>query len=204
MKLREWWKGWPWDVRLGYAAFCSFVVWAAIFVDAGPDLLMWLSVFLVVPLTGVVALVIAARLVAGPPRRARVLPLALASGCLVAAVATPPGAEVDLHLIVRVYLAGGPDHVNEWGQTLIAQQPAEGDSRVVDRDQVPAGIRKHLSSHPTVGPTIWSDLPRVRMERGGGFYHYGVVVYPSGTAPPPRWWQRALGWPPEVVVYHED
>src|SRR5262245_32471242 len=135
MTIREGWRAWPWDVRLGYAAVGCFVLWAALAVAAGPHLLVMLSAFLVVPLMTVVALAVAARLVAGPRRRGRVLPLALASGCAAAAVAASPGAAVDLHLIARVYLAGGPGTVNDWGQGLIREQRGAGESRVVGRDQ---------------------------------------------------------------------
>jgi hypothetical protein len=111
---------------------------------------------------------------------------------------------MDLHLISRVYLAGGPGKVNNWGQELIRNHlPDEDGSKAIEREQIPEGIRDHLHGYATVGGTIWSDLTRVRIEMGGGFYHYGVVIYPTGTAPPPNWWQRMIGWPPEVVVYHE-
>jgi hypothetical protein len=191
-------------VRLAYAAVGWFAVWAALSVAAGPDLLLMLSACLVVPLMAVVALVVAGRLIVGPSRRARVLPLVLASGCVAAAVAAPEGAAVDLHLIARVYLAGGPGAVNDWGQGLIRDQQGKSESRIVERDQLPASVRDHLSGFVIVGGTIWSELPRVRIEFGGGFYHYGVVVYPAGSGPPARWRQRAVGWPPEVVVYHEE
>jgi hypothetical protein len=191
-------------VRLGYAAVGCFALWAALSVAAGPNLLVMMSACLVVPLMAVVALVVAALLAIGPRRRARVLPLALASSCVVATLAAPGGTVVDLHLIARVYLAGGPGAVNDWGQGLILEQQGKSESRTVQRDQLPVGVRDHLSGSVSVGGTIWSDLPRVRVELGGGFYHYGVVVYPTGSGPPAEWWQRAMGWPPEVVIYHED
>jgi hypothetical protein len=204
MTLREWWKAWPWDVRLGYAAVGCFALWATLLVATGPDLFVMLSVFLVVPLMAIVALVVTAHLIIGPRRRTRVLPLVLSSGCVAAVLTAFPGALVDLHLIACVYLAGGPGAVNDWGQGLIREQQSGSDSRTVERDQLPAGVRNFLPGFVSVDGTIWSDLSRVRIEMGGGFYHYGVVVYPTGSGPPAGWWQGAVGWPPEVVFYHEE
>jgi hypothetical protein len=196
MTLREWWRAWPWDVRLGYAAVLGFSLWAALSVAAGPNLLAMLSVCLVVPLMGVVVLVVGASFVIGPRRWARVVPLALASGC-VAGVVAFPGATVDLHLIGRIYLAGGPGAVNDWGQQLIREQREKNERLIVEYDRLPTGIRQQLSGFILVDETL-------RIELGGGFYHYGVVVYPTGARPAGEWWQRALGWPHEVVVYHDE
>jgi hypothetical protein len=78
------------------------------------------------------------------------------------------------------------------------------ESRHVTMDEQPQRIRTFLPGYVTVGGTLWSTLPRVRIERGGGFYHFGVVVYPTGEGPSPTRWKRVFGWPPEVVVYHEE
>jgi hypothetical protein len=191
-------------VRLGYAAVGCFGLWATLSVAVGPDLPMMLFACLVVPLMAVVALVVGVRLIVGPRRRVRILPLALASASVATIIAAPEGAAVDLHLITRVYLAGGPGAINDWGQGLMSDQQGKIESRIVERDQLPAEVRDHLPGFVSVGGTIWSDLPRVRIELGGGFYHYGVVVYPTSSGPPVDWWQRVVGWPPEVVIYHEE
>ena len=148
-------------------------------------------------------LIVTFRLLSGPQRLARVLPVVLTFGCLAFDVAAPEAA-VDLHLITRVYQSGGPDAINRWGQGLIREQQGVSDSRRIEHDQLPPGIRAHLPGWASVGGTLWSDLPRVRIELGGGFYHYGVVVYPSGSVPTAEWWQWVLDWPAEVIIYHED
>jgi hypothetical protein len=132
--------------------------------------------------------------------------MALVSGCLAAFwVGLPAAVCVNLHLIGRVYLADGPEAISNWGQELIREREVTPDgSGSVDLDRLPPGIRTHLSGFVSAGGTLWSDLPRVRIELGGGFYHYGVVVYPRAAAPPPAWWQRVLGWPPEVVIHREE
>jgi hypothetical protein len=193
----------PWDAWLGYAAAGYFALRLAVSVAAGPNLLLMLSGCLVYPISAAVALIICIRLVSDPPRRRRVLPLALVSGCLVAAVGVPD-ADVDLHLVSRVYLAGGPVAVNKWGQELIREHRGKRDSVRIEPEQLPPAIRDSLPGWVSVGGTLWSDLPQVRVELGGGFYHYGIVIYPTDAAPPAEWWQRVLGWPPELVVYHEN
>lgn len=204
MLLRERWTSWPWDVRLAYAAVGLYAVCIALSVAVGPQLLLLLLTgCLVTTMMAVVFLIVAVRLIIGPQRLARVPPLVLTFGGLAFAVAAPDAA-VDLHLITRVYMSGGPDAINSWGQGLIREQQGVSKNRIIQHDQLPAGIREHLPGWASVGGTLWSDLPRVRIELGGGFYHYGVVVYPSGSVPKAEWWQRALDWPPEVVIYHED
>ena len=198
------WKPWPWDVLLAYAVVGLYALCTALAVAVGPQLLlMLLTGCLVTTTMAVVFLIVAVRLIIGPQRLARIPPLVLMFSCLAFVVAAPDAA-VDLHLVTRVYLAGGPDAINGWGQGLIREKRGVSDSRKVPHDQLPAGIRDHLPGYTSVGGTLWSDLPRVRIELGGGFYHYGVVVYPSGSVPTAEWWQRALDWPPEVVIYHED
>ena len=204
MSLRKRWMTLPWDARLGFAAPSCFALWLALVVAAGPNLILLMSGCLAYPLLAAVALIVAFRLAVGPHRRQRVLPLALVSGCLAATVASPPGMTTDLHLVARIYAAGGPGTVNAWGQGLIRDQQGEGQCRMIEPQELPPGIRNHLRGWISVGGTLWSELPRVRVEFGGGFYHYGVVVYPTGSVPPAEWWQQLLGWPPEVVVYHED
>src|SRR5436190_295212 len=81
-----------------------------------------------------------------------------------------------------------------WAQGLIREQQGNNESRV-GPDRLPAGIRDHLSWFVGVGGPP-GGLPRIRIELGGGHYHYGVVVYPTGSGPPAEWWQRAMGWPP--------
>jgi hypothetical protein len=133
-----------------------------------------------------------------------VLLLAAVSGCLVTAFAVRPDDVVDMHLISRIYMAGGPRKVNDWAQGLIREQAGKGEYRHLGTEEIPPGIRRNLPGWVSVGGTLWSDTTQVRIEMGGGFYHYGIVVYPTGTIRSPEWWQKADGWPPELVVYHEN
>lgn len=103
----------------------------------------------------------------------------------------------------RLYLAGGPEDINNWAQQLIREHDKTANESLVESARIPKGVRTFLPGSVTVGPTIWSDVVRLRIELGGGFHHYGVVVYPPEMAPPSEWWQRLLGWPPEVEIYHE-
>ncbi len=204
MLLRERWMAWPWDVRLAYAVVGFYALCIALSVAVGPQLLLLLLTgCLITTMMAVVFLIVAVRLIIGPQRLARVPPLVLTFGCLAFAIAAPDAA-VDLHLITRIYMSGGPDAINDWGQGLIREQQGVTKNRIVKYDQLPPGIRGYLPGYAIVGGTLWSDLPRVRIELGGGFYHYGVVVYPYGSVPTAKWWQRALNWTPEVVIYHED
>jgi hypothetical protein len=155
----------------------------------------------------VTLVVLAAGLIFRPDRRRRVvafLMVLMVSACLVMQWQSPLSA-VDLHLILRVYLAGGPDRINDWAQSLIRERtdkPA-ADS-IVDSANIPSGVRMYLPGYTTVGGTIWSDTVRLRIELGGGFHHYGLVVYPTRIYPPPERWKSILGWPAEVTIYDEE
>ena len=198
------WKTWPWDAVMAYSAVGLYALCTALSVAVGPQLLLMLFTgCLLLTTMAVLFLIVAVRLLIGPQRLARVPPLVLTFGCLAFAVAAPDAA-VNLHLITRVYLSGGPHAINGWGQGLIREQQGVSENRTIHHDQLPPRIRENLPGYASVGGTLWSDLPRVRIELGGGFYHYGVVVYPSGSVRTGEWWQRTLGWPPEVVIYHED
>jgi hypothetical protein len=157
-------------------------------------------------LLALVSLVLILGLMVEENGRRRVLPLLLTLGCGVTFVGGyATGISVELHLMGRIYLAGGPNKLSEWAQGEIrAHNRAPEGKHSGEPSDIPSGVRNFLPGHASVGGTIWSDLPRVRIELGGGFYHYGVVVYPKEAAPPPAWWQRLIGWPPEVVVYHGD
>jgi hypothetical protein len=204
MTLLERWKAVAWDIRLGCGAAVAFTFWFALGVLEGPNLILMASWCLTLPLLAAVALVIAIRLAVCPPRGRRALLLALVAGCLATAFVVRPDDMVDLHLVARIYMAGGPRTVNAWAQELIREQEGKGESRHLERDELPPNIRENLPGWTSVGGTLWSDTTQVRIELGGGFYHYGVVVYPTGTACSAEWWQNAVGWPPELVVYHEN
>jgi hypothetical protein len=202
-KLREWWHSIPGDARFGYAVAGFYFSWLIFCVVIGPDLLTLTSVIIVYPLVAIASLIILVRLVFVSGRRRRLMPLALLGCCLAAIWAAPHFTT--LHLTARVYLAGGPNSLNDWAQGLIRerQQGLRGDDPLRP-EEFPPGARRFLHGFATVVGTIWSDEVRLRIEYGGGFYHYGVVVYRSGSAPPTQWWQRVIGWPPEVAVYHEE
>jgi hypothetical protein len=195
-----------WDLCLGYATTLAFASLFVFYVFAGPSLAMMLSWCMVYLVLAVVALFLTYRLAVKSPRWHRVLLVALVSGCLATGFVASQDDIVDLHLITRIYLAGGPGAIDAWAQGLILEQEQEeiGGSRSVKPQEIPPSVRTSLPGSVSVGGTLWSDQTRVRIELGGGFYHYGVVVYRTGTGPSAEQWQRILGWPPEVVIYHED
>lgn len=202
MTLRERWTDLPRDARLGYAAAGCFGLWHSLLVAAGP--LLTASAWLVYPAVAGVGLFGVTRLIQGPRRMVRLFPVALLSAYLTTFVCFTGELTTDLHVIARVYLAGDPGAVSKWGQGLILEQQRMGKNLTVEGDQVPNGIRNYLSYRADVSGSLCSTLPRVRTELGGGFYHFGVLVWPSDLGPDVQWWQRALGWPPEVMVYHEE
>ena len=197
MTLRERWGSLPADARCGYATAAVFGAHFASRVFVGPDLLLTMSVCLIFPVLVVVALVLAYRLAVCGLRWSKAVPLGLVSGCGMVTFGAP-AAPVDLHLIGCVYRAGGPDALNDWAQGLITEQKNTNSTGQIEVEQIPPQVRTNLSGWTSV------DAQGLRIERGGGFYHYGVVVYPKGAVSSAEWWQRVLGWPPEVVIYHEE
>jgi hypothetical protein len=200
----KWIWGLPWDVKLGYAAFFEFLTWLAWGLCSGPSLLFFMGAWLTFLLLVAALLIVLCQCVFSCPRLHRALVAALLAGALAFLNLVGPHGVVDLHLVASIYAAGGPKAVNTWAQGLIAAQQQGSDSRELDRDEIPSGVRTWLPGWTSVGGTLWSEEARVRIEIGGGFYHYGVVVYQTGSGPASEWWQQVLGWPPEVKVYHED
>ena len=202
MGLRSRWQNLPRDARGGYLVVLGYLLALALVVFVGSLAILLFGCFLYVVLIQVLDL--AYHLMRGPQRTQRIAPLILLLGCMVSQCGGSPLGAVNLHLIFLVYRAGGPEYVNQWGQQQMQQpyvKPDEG--RSIKRDQLPLPIRTYLPGYVSVGDTIWSDLVRVRIELGGGFFHYGVLIYPREYAPQPTWWQCLLGWPPEVDIYHE-
>lgn len=195
MTLRERWRAVPGDLRFGYAAVFIFGAWFSLSVLVGFHLLLLASSCLLYPLLATAAIVLTFQFCVQPSRWSRALPMGLVSGCL-ALPFVAPHATIDLHLILSIYAAGGPNTINDWGQELIREQQGKPDSRVVEPNRIPSGVHMFLPGFVTVDGAL-------RIERGGGFYHYGVMIYPKGSVPAADW-QRLLGWPPEVVVYHEE
>ncbi len=193
----------PRDVKLGYAASAAFAAWFALGVLYAPDLLLFASGVLVYPALAVGALVLFCRLAVPSTRWRRVLSLVLVSACLATAPLWFKGGIVDLHLIARVYGAGGPNTLNDWAQGVIKEHSGEETQMLTVSDGIPKRIRNALSGRADLFSDPQSGQAQVHIELGGGFYHYGVDIYRTGTQPPPKWWQRVLGWPSEVVVYHE-
>lgn len=203
MKLLERWRSISRDARAGYILAGAFALSFGTSVLVGPGLLVFAVIAILLVALTVAFVVLAIRLAIARGRRQRVMPLLVVSACL-AGHWSAPAAATDLHLIVRVYLAGGPASISEWAQPMISEQAAKpGDALYLDEARLPPGIRTYLPGLASVGGTLWSDLSRLRIELGGGFYHYGIIVYPNDIAPPPEWWQSILDWPPEVVIYHE-
>ena len=111
-----------------------------------------------------------------------------------------------MHIGLRVYAAGGPEALTAWAQPLIEEERLNSvqDEATPVHVDVPPRIRRGLPGFVSLGGTIWSDTPRLRIELGGGFHHYGVVVYPKNVVTESRWFHDLLDWPPEVVVYTES
>lgn len=196
MNILKWLKTLPTDILLAFVFIGCIVFFSALTVAFGPALPVMLCALLsLLPLAGT-ALFITVLITIGPHRRKRILPLFLTSGCVITGLVTPDLA-VDLHLVTRIYLAGGPNAINNWGQKLIQDQRGATRSRYIERDELPEGIRDHLP-----GAVIVRGM--VRIELGGGFYHYGLMVLPTGTVPQRSWWQKVLRWPADVIIYHEE
>ncbi|VTS01164.1 unnamed protein product [Gemmata massiliana] len=193
MTLRERLSGIPADAWWGYAIVAAFGAWFVSCVLVGPHLFLFASVCLIVPLLVITVLALAYQLAVCRPRRAKVLPLVLVLGC-VAVLFGAPGVTVDLHLIGCVYWAGGPNALNDWAQDVINEQNAARESGKAE-SPVSKGF-------PGLRGWVSVDGP-LQIEHGGGHFHYGILVYPKGKRPPAAWWQRAVGWPPEVVIYQE-
>lgn len=190
------WQRIPLDAKGGYIAVSAFALGFGLSVMAGPDLLVWLTVAFLLLALLIVLVILAAGLAFRQGRRRRILPFLLVSSCLIMHYLSP-SASVNLHLILHIYLAGGPNNLSDWAQGLIREQSGKpNDTLELSGENIPPGVRRYLG-HPTVGGAL-------RFEFGGGFYHYGVVVSSRDNPPPPEWWQGILGWPAEVVIYHES
>src|SRR5262245_5802756 len=55
------------------------------------------------------------------PRWQRAVLLIVLSACVAVFVAGPGGALIDLHIIGRVYLSGGPVALNHWAQEILVE-----------------------------------------------------------------------------------
>lgn len=200
MGFQSRWQDLPRDARWGYLVTLGYVLALAMVVLAGSLTILLFGCLLYVVLLLVLILVF--NLVRGLQRTERVVPLVLLVTCMILQCGGSPLGAVRLHLIVSIYRAGGPDALIRWAQALMSEPYIKPDeSQFLEYSQIPEPIRTYLPGRVSVGDTIWSDLVRVRIELGGGFFHYGVVIYPSAHAPPSDWWQRLLHWPPEVVPY---
>ncbi len=169
MTLRERLRGIPADAWWGYATAAAFGAWFISCVLVGPDLLLLAFGCLILPVLVIATLVLAYQLVVRRSRRVRALPLVLALMCVTVLVGAP-GATVKLHLIASVYWAGGPNALNDWAQDVMNEQNAARESGKAE-SPVSEGF-----------PGLWGwvsvDGP-LRIEYGGGHFHYGILVYPK-------------------------
>lgn len=186
----------PWDVSIAYGAVSFFVAWQALRVLAGPALLLMLMGLPIYPLLIWSLAVLAFGLARRRNVPQRLLPALLVAACLASFCLVPFGTDVELHVAYQVYLSGGPNALNDWAQPLMKDNG--GTTRHLHREDVPERIQKHLGHHVSVYDNL------VRIELGGGFLHYGVLVVPRARAPAPEWWQNLTGWPSEVIVYRGD
>lgn len=204
MRFLDRWRAWPTDVRWTCNAVVGYCLWLVLCAIAGPPFALF-SFCLVYPFIVVVSLRLIVRVATRPGRGRHLIFGALTLAWLTTCLTAPWGNLcVTLHLIGRVYLAGGPDALNGWAQGLIRNTPVdEEDAHSVPEEQIPPGIRRYLNGRVYLGRTVGNDVSRLRIELGGGFYHYGVVVYPPETVAPRPGWERLLGWPTEVFVDHD-
>lgn len=200
--LQRFWTSLPWEVRLAYLAPVGFAFWLMLCVAAGPTLAMMLSPCLVYPALLVLGGTLYVRST-NTNWRPRVVPLVLVASLLLSGFVAPWLISVDLHVVCRVYSAGGPAALNRWAQNLLQDLVAETNGfKVLSEERIPAEIRRSLPSQLIV--VDGASYRHLRFELGGGFLHYGVAVFPSEHHPPPDWFLQLLGWPPEVFVYHDD
>jgi hypothetical protein len=198
MTLRERWIALPWDLQMGWATAVAMALWIAWGLLTGPGLLMLASWCLLFPLLAIIALIIACRLSLHMPRKPRFLVLVAISVCL--AITVQRDAVVDMHLVCCVYLAGGPNALNDWAQGLMREPEEANQPRVIESKDIPPRVRRWVPGWVLV----YHDPGLLNIECGGGFYHYGIMVHSTGAAPKAKWWHRVVGWPDEVAVYHED
>jgi hypothetical protein len=79
-----------------------------------------------------------------------------------------------------------------------------GDPKAVRHEGVPQEFRRYIQGYVSIYGEL--DMPPsvLRIEMGGGFYHYGILIVSKAKASEANWWQRLLNWPPEVDVYHDE
>ena len=192
----------PWDLRLAYAAVVLFASVFTLVVLVGPAFPLIVAWRLIGLALAPITLILACRLIFKRPRRQRsALVVTIAAGCLASAWPTSSGTLTDLYLIAHVYLAGGPCAVNNWAKKLMHDHKGPEGLSEVESEKCPLGVRIFIPGRIRIGCVLgltWLDI-----ELGGGFYHYGIEVFPEGMGPPIKWRQRVLGWPPEVVIGHE-
>lgn len=208
-------KQMPFDIRFVYLT--SGIYWGALAttVLVGPDLyislILGLSACVVLPVIAWAGLWVLSHLVAGEALRPRILPLIIVLLCIASFFADPMKTSTELHVILRVYRAGGPRRFNDWAQGLIQRYPGYGD--LVNNqspEKVPPEIRQQLNERMELSGRlcVYGDRERIppvlRIEMGGGFFHYGILVVSSASAPQSTWWQRRLSWPAEVIIYQDD
>lgn len=198
-------KQMPLDVRVVYVT--SGIYWGALAMTVlvGPELLIFLilgmSVCVVLPVIGWAGLWVLSHIVEGEALRPRRVPLLLVILSLSTVFLNPMAFCVDLHVMTRIYCAG-PDQVNEWAQKLMDGD--SGDRKARRHVEVPLEFRRYFQGYVSIHgkPDM---LPSVlRIEMGGGFYHYRILIVSKAKASEANWWQGLLNWPPEVDVYHDE
>ena len=199
MTLRERLRTLPADAIWGYGAVIGYVATLATHVVAGPNLVLMVFTLLVLLLLGVIGSILVFRLLWGATSRQRVLPLVVVCICLASFLTEPILRCIEVQLVGRVYLAGGPLAIMEWGQKLIDTHAGQA-SHQLSRDDIPSRVQEYLPGDVYV----LGVSPSVRIELGGGFFHYGIVVLPTHEVAEQEWWEWLLDWPPQVVVYAGD
>jgi hypothetical protein len=203
--LAERWSRIPSDIKIGWIVPVAYIASLASMVFVGPDLLVAGCSCLLVLALFVGAVFLASCVIGGAPVIPRILPFILVICCLTIALHGAPLECADLHVMRRIYAAGGPHRLNDWAQELIQHYPGYGE--IVDnktKDGVPLEIQRRIGGWIGVSGKREQIPPVLRIELGGGFFHFGILVVSSASAPPPDWWQRLIDWPPEVMIYHEN
>lgn len=195
----------PSDIRFAYVTSGLYFAALLIGVLAGPSLFLIGSVCLTLPVIFGAGFWMLSQLIAGERLRPRTVPLLLVFLSAASFFVNPVHFCAELHVMVRIYRAGGPNHLNDWAQGLIQHYPGYG--QIVNNETnegVPAEFQHYLQGWIDVWGKPEEIPPRMHIEMGGGFYHFGIVIVSSASAPEPTWLHRLLNWPPEVGVYHDN
>lgn len=200
MTLRERLRTLPADAGWGYCLAVSYLFGLSSLIFTGPEHVIFVSLCLLIPVQVGAICVIFFQMGGERPQVGWRIP----SICmLILSLGVPfffgPHEFIDLNVMRRIDLAGGPKALSDWAQKLIPEHEVEQvQIDYVDGEKIPIRVQTYLSKEVMVIGR------QVHIELGGGFFHYGVIVVPRSSVHTTEWWQPLIGWPPEVGIYHEN